>query len=1328
VLLRAVRLLCCCLLPAVLTAQEPGPQGMLPDEASAALDAFKGGDHSPEQLARLLPHLGATGLRERLRQSIAALPAFPRSSFAALLSHPQLAVRMGALEFLEEVSGGDFGYSPWVPPEAPENAAPLARWKAWAGESGPVSSAGVLTADQRQSCLREILGGDPDKSARSRRMLESDGLRSLEFLEAFLAGSPALPEAARIRIREAEYQIVLARRFGPQAESLARDLSTGSRDQLLSALVSIRAAGMEVLPILRDFLPHADPLVRETAIDSFLSTGREAALTVATPILAEEKDINVIHGALRRLKDIPGQPALDLARHFLTHADEDLLVSALQTCQQLSGGNERYYGNRKPEPVPAELQNAVLALLSDPRWRVRTVALEFVTALRLDRAGDMVVRLLDDPDNFVRFAAIKAAGAIVLKSAQPALRRLFFADEAMIGPVIDGYGALSLDLDDEMMARLQKASVDVRIGALRAMEAHSSNFLGEALTFAGDSDPDVACTALRFLAADDDRLKDENVQKAVLAAVNGANPARAAAVFDNIYLPRNERRQSVGVKRSADSPTALDPLYDAFLVPLTKSLEASGGEPGVANPVVAAAIRIARDSASPLAWPAAAALADHGWPQAWAPLVRMLPNLKTAQKVQVADVSESPSGPDSVTFYSALLADPVQEVREAAASTLLDHGREVPAFVSLVLPALTSGPAISPASLLGYRLNETLRSPAVRKEVQPWALDRLKDAAAAGSLRIFAALVLELAPDPGAVPTLTDLARSGGTVWLRRAAWHALAFQQPDGIVSHLETLRNDPDVPVRLVVPDVYSRAYSRWAYQFDDLQVATKQWYEPVSQKELPPAALAALEAMAARDPSLLVRFEAQFALLTHHRPVDLDQFLTLLARQPAESGARWRLTDWLDSAADTAGPGLRPLLAIVDHGRISADNYRKLVSRIGAGSAGFQTFGDLVKDAQAASLPQHTAPAPGGAAAPARTSLPVIYFHKPGCEECRRARELLTSLRAPFPLLTVIEHNIMEASSTLLNQALCARFSVPAAQHSVTPALFAQGGYAVRGGITPESVGSLLQRTSALAQDDSWQVLSSGESEAARAEVDRRYASLTLSVVILAGLLDGINPCAFATIILFLSWLQVARRTPREMLLTGAAFILAVFIAYLSAGLVLFQVLAGLSRFTWIQRWMNFVFAAFALLAAFLSFRDGWRAGRGRMDEMTLQLPGFLKNRIRSAIRTGAKARRFIISAFVTGLIVSLLELACTGQVYAPIVYQIQQGRAGAVAWLVLYNLAFILPLTVIFLLTWAGLRSEHLVAFQKKHTRAVKFALGLLFCTLAALILFGEQFLH
>jgi cytochrome c biogenesis protein CcdA len=132
-------------------------------------------------------------------------------------------------------------------------------------------------------------------------------------------------------------------------------------------------------------------------------------------------------------------------------------------------------------------------------------------------------------------------------------------------------------------------------------------------------------------------------------------------------------------------------------------------------------------------------------------------------------------------------------------------------------------------------------------------------------------------------------------------------------------------------------------------------------------------------------------------------------------------------------------------------------------------------------------------------------------------------------------------------------------------------------------------------------------------------------------------------------------------------------------------------------------------------------------GRLDEMTLQLPGLLKDRIRSVIRTGARARNFVIAAFVSGLVISLLELACTGQVYAPIIYQIQHGRLDAVLWLVIYNLAFITPLIVIFLLAYGGLRSETLINFQKRHTFAVKLALALLFLGLALFIFLGPRLL-
>ena len=241
-----------------------------------------------------------------------------------------------------------------------------------------------------------------------------------------------------------------------------------------------------------------------------------------------------------------------------------------------------------------------------------------------------------------------------------------------------------------------------------------------------------------------------------------------------------------------------------------------------------------------------------------------------------------------------------------------------------------------------------------------------------------------------------------------------------------------------------------------------------------------------------------------------------------------------------------------------------------------------------------------------------------------------------------------------------------------------------------------------------------------------MDRRYQAVTLPIVLGGGLLDGINPCAFATIIFFLSYLQIARRTPREMLMVGAAFISAVFIAYLAAGLVLYEMLDQLNhRFAGIQWWLNLFFGLLALFAAWLSLRDALHARAGRLDAMSLQLPDFLKTRIRGVVRTGARARNFVIAAFISGLVISMLELACTGQVYAPIIYQIQKGKLDAVMWLVIYNLAFIAPLIAIFLLAYGGLRSETLIEFQKKHTFAVKLGLALLFLFLALFIFLGSN---
>jgi len=98
--------------------------------------------------------------------------------------------------------------------------------------------------------------------------------------------------------------------------------------------------------------------------------------------------------------------------------------------------------------------------------------------------------------------------------------------------------------------------------------------------------------------------------------------------------------------------------------------------------------------------------------------------------------------------------------------------------------------------------------------------------------------------------------------------------------------------------------------------------------------------------------------------------------------------------------------------------------------------------------------------------------------------------------------------------------------------------------------------------------------------------------------------------------------------------------------------------------------------------------------------------------------------ILSTAITGIGISLLELGCTGQVYVPIISLILQNSADnakALFFLIVYNLAFILPLLIIFALFLFGTTHEKLTKWFQKHLIIIKFAMGIIFLILAIIIL-------
>ncbi len=156
------------------------------------------------------------------------------------------------------------------------------------------------------------------------------------------------------------------------------------------------------------------------------------------------------------------------------------------------------------------------------------------------------------------------------------------------------------------------------------------------------------------------------------------------------------------------------------------------------------------------------------------------------------------------------------------------------------------------------------------------------------------------------------------------------------------------------------------------------------------------------------------------------------------------------------------------------------------------------------------------------------------------------------------------------------------------------------------------------------------------------------------------------------------------------------------------------------TLLGRWVYGLTAVLCLGLAVFSFLDYRKARRGQPQDMTLRIPLVLRRRINSIIRQGARARAFVPVAFVTGFAVSVVELACTGQVYLPtivFVLGIPEMRARAFLYLLLYNLVFVSPLVVVFGLAFLGTTSEQLGRFIRRHTATVKLITAGLFLVLA-----------
>lgn len=232
-----------------------------------------------------------------------------------------------------------------------------------------------------------------------------------------------------------------------------------------------------------------------------------------------------------------------------------------------------------------------------------------------------------------------------------------------------------------------------------------------------------------------------------------------------------------------------------------------------------------------------------------------------------------------------------------------------------------------------------------------------------------------------------------------------------------------------------------------------------------------------------------------------------------------------------------------------------------------------------------------------------------------------------------------------------------------------------------------------------------------------------------LMLLGLLDGINPCAIAMLLIFISLLGFTKEK-KVLIKVSLTFISAIFISYFLFGTVLFRFLSVFSNLGFLVTVVPYVILGISVILFLVNMYDYVMTRRERYDKVVNQLPrGIQKfNRNLMAKFTSYMEKDSIymyLVTFLLGLIISVTEFLCTGQAYLTAILHLihfSDHMLRGMLLLFMYNILFILPLIIITVIAVKTKSIMGISIFMREKLHIVKLINALVFLAIGLYYLF------
>jgi len=217
--------------------------------------------------------------------------------------------------------------------------------------------------------------------------------------------------------------------------------------------------------------------------------------------------------------------------------------------------------------------------------------------------------------------------------------------------------------------------------------------------------------------------------------------------------------------------------------------------------------------------------------------------------------------------------------------------------------------------------------------------------------------------------------------------------------------------------------------------------------------------------------------------------------------------------------------------------------------------------------------------------------------------------------------------------------------------------------------------------------------------------------LPAVVLTGLLDSVNPCAFAVILLLIAFLFTIRQSRRRVVQLGLVYIGMIFLVYFAIGL-------GILRAVSFSSDPHFVARAGSWLLI----------GLGAINLAEYFFPRFpIKLHMPAAAgdKTNEWLKKATLPATVgVGFLVGLCTFPCSGGIYVSIITLLNAKTTlgWGIGYLALYNVLFVLPLVAILAAAGNRATAKRWAAWEREHSRRIRLGYGLVMIALGAAMLF------